>query len=94
MTRVIPGRPRSRKTAISLPGATFERAEAARKRLGATRSELYARALEDFLKAMEVRELERCYEAGYRKKPPSKKELKEINALMQAGLEALEKEIW
>jgi metal-responsive CopG/Arc/MetJ family transcriptional regulator len=37
------------KTAISLPDATFERVEAAAKRLGVSRSEFFARAAERWL---------------------------------------------
>jgi metal-responsive CopG/Arc/MetJ family transcriptional regulator len=37
------------KTAISLPDQTFERVEAAAKRLGVSRSEFFARAAERWL---------------------------------------------
>ena len=37
------------KTAISLPDRTFVRADAVARRLGISRSELYARALDAFL---------------------------------------------
>lgn len=38
------------KTAISLPDRTFEEAEKLAKRMGVSRSELYARALEHYVK--------------------------------------------
>lgn len=41
------------KTAISLPDATFARAERAAKEMRMTRSELYARAVEEYLDAAE-----------------------------------------
>ena len=41
------------KTAISLPDATFARAERAAKEMRMTRSELYARAVENYLDAAE-----------------------------------------
>ncbi len=41
------------KTAISLPDETFERAERAAKRLGITRSELYARAVDAFVESLD-----------------------------------------
>jgi hypothetical protein len=41
------------KTAVSLPDATFARAERAAKELRMTRSELYARAVEKYLDAAE-----------------------------------------
>ena len=37
------------KTAVSVPDATFRRADVAARRLGVSRSELYVRALEAFL---------------------------------------------
>ena len=41
------------KTAISLPDETFERVEAAAKRLGLSRSEFFARAAEHWLEDLE-----------------------------------------
>ena len=53
------------KVAISLPDPTFERAERVAKRLGISRSRLYARAVEAFVQShrgVEIREtLERIY---------------------------------
>ena len=37
------------RTAVSVPDATFRRADVAARRLGISRSELYVRALEAFL---------------------------------------------
>lgn len=37
------------KTAVSVPDATFRRADVAARRLGVSRSELYVRALEAYL---------------------------------------------
>src|SRR4051812_2968489 len=42
--------PEIMKTAISLPHELFQRAESAAHRLGMSRSELYAKALAEFLK--------------------------------------------
>ncbi|HEY8945647.1 MAG TPA: hypothetical protein VIM73_15365 [Polyangiaceae bacterium] len=39
------------KTAISVPDEVFQKAEAAAKRLKVSRSELYSRALQEFLDA-------------------------------------------
>lgn len=41
------------KTAISIPDATFERAERRAKELGVSRSEFYAKAAERWLDALE-----------------------------------------
>ncbi len=38
------------KTAVSIPNELFESAEGFARRLGMTRSELYARALQDYLR--------------------------------------------
>ena len=38
------------KTAVSIPDELFESAEALARRLGMTRSELYAKALRDYLR--------------------------------------------
>jgi antitoxin MazE6 len=46
---VIPGYTQRVKTAVSIPNALFEAADRAARRLGLSRSELYARALERFL---------------------------------------------
>lgn len=79
------------KTAVSLPDTTYRRAETARRKNRQSRSALYARALELYLKALEVRELEARYEAGYRKHP---EDPEEIRALGKAGLSVLSKEPW
>jgi predicted transcriptional regulator len=44
------------KTAVSLPDPLYHRAEAVARRLGLSRSGLYARALEDYLAGVEDRE--------------------------------------
>lgn len=41
------------KTAVSVPDPIFERAEAMADRLGISRSELYARALDTYLRELE-----------------------------------------
>jgi metal-responsive CopG/Arc/MetJ family transcriptional regulator len=47
--KVIPGYTELVKTAVSIPDVLFEAADRAARRLGLSRSELYARALERFL---------------------------------------------
>ncbi len=82
---------RSIKTAISLPAETFRRAEKIRRKNGRSRSELYAAALELYLRTLEVRDLEAVYEAGYRKRPETPED---IQAALQASTEALQAEDW
>lgn len=80
------------KTAISLPAETYQRAEAARKKAGKSRSELYAQALNGFLRALEVREMEASYEAGYRKHPERPEEVAEVEALAKLAAAAWDPE--
>jgi hypothetical protein len=79
------------KTAVSLPSETFRRAEALRRKASQSRSQFYATALDAFFKALEVRELESRYEAGYRAKPEAKGD---IDWAVRAGLSVLEPEDW
>ncbi|MFH1725437.1 MAG: hypothetical protein ABII00_12570 [Elusimicrobiota bacterium] len=89
MTKV--GEGRAVKTAISLPSGTYERAEALRRENGQSRSELYAAALQVYFKALEVREKEARYVAGYRDKP---EDIDEIAAVARAGAAAFPREDW
>jgi metal-responsive CopG/Arc/MetJ family transcriptional regulator len=65
---------KSIKIAVSLPSDTFHLAENLRRKEKRSRSELYAKALEAYLKADELREMDARYEAGYRAKPESKED--------------------
>jgi metal-responsive CopG/Arc/MetJ family transcriptional regulator len=53
------------KTAISLPDHLFERAESVAERLGISRSELYATALEAFLEDHDTAAQRRALDALY-----------------------------
>ena len=53
------------KTAVSVPDATFRRADIAARRLGVSRSELYVRALEAFLGPQSDDELTARFDAVY-----------------------------
>lgn len=53
------------KTAISLPEKTFEKAEALAKKLGISRSELYVKALEQFLSQQIDTELTESFNKVY-----------------------------
>ncbi|MDE2292964.1 MAG: hypothetical protein KGL53_12855 [Elusimicrobia bacterium] len=74
------------KTAVSLPQDTFRRAERLRRRRRLSRSALYARALETFMRASEVREREAVHAAGYQAAPES---AAEAESLTRASVQAL-----
>jgi metal-responsive CopG/Arc/MetJ family transcriptional regulator len=53
------------KTAISLPDELFEEGEQVAKRLAVTRSELYARALSEFVGRYRAGEVRDSYDRAY-----------------------------
>jgi hypothetical protein len=53
------------KTAVSLPDPLFRRAEKAAKRLGISRSELYARALGEFLATVDGEAVRASYDRAF-----------------------------
>lgn len=53
------------KTAISIPDDVFRRAEAAAKRLGMSRSELFTRAAVEFLKAYTPDDVKASYDRAF-----------------------------
>ena len=55
------------KTAVSIPNAIFQRAERRARRLGVSRSELYAKALERLLRAEPDEDVTKSLEAVYAK---------------------------
>jgi len=57
------------KTAISIPDELFTVAEDAAKRLGVSRSELYRRALREFLAEHDVRAVTEALDAVYSGQP-------------------------
>ena len=79
------------KIAVSLPPGTFRRAEALRRRRKLSRSALYARALETFLKASEVRERETVHAAGYHRDP---EDAAEAEALTRTSVQSLTEWEW
>lgn len=58
---------RSVKTAVSIPEPLFKEAEGLARRLGVTRSRLYAEALEDYVEHHENEELLEKINAAYEK---------------------------
>jgi metal-responsive CopG/Arc/MetJ family transcriptional regulator len=77
------------KTAVSMPDELFNRAEAAARRLGVSRSELYAKAIAEYLQQEQDRtvteRLNQVYAGRTAKLDPG---------LHRAQLESLEKEVW
>ena len=57
MTAVIPSYTHQMKTAISVPDATYERVTRRARELGMSRSELFARAAEEYLDHLDGRAL-------------------------------------
>ena len=53
------------KTAISIPDDIFRRAEAAAKRLGMSRSELFTRAAMEFVRANPPEDVTASYDAAF-----------------------------
>jgi predicted transcriptional regulator len=53
------------KTAISIPDEVFRQAEQAAKRLGMTRSELFTRAVRDFLGIRRERAITASYDEAF-----------------------------
>jgi metal-responsive CopG/Arc/MetJ family transcriptional regulator len=77
------------KTAISLPDDLFRMAEAAARRFQVSRSELYARAIEQFLKQQNEDAITECLNAVYSRHPA-----KLDPALHRAQLKSLPKDAW
>lgn len=57
------------KTAISIPDDTFTKAEKAAKKLGLSRSELYAMAVEHFIEPLLSDEITKTLDKLYSKEP-------------------------
>lgn len=82
---------KSIKTAISLPVETYRSAENLRRKEKRSRSEFYAKALEAYLKAEEMRVMDARCEDGYREKPETKDDAVWV---ARAGLTALKPGDW
>ncbi len=75
------------KTAVSLPIDVYRKAEAMRKRLGQSRSQMVALALARVVRETELQEIERRDEKAYRERPRS---AKDAAAAFRASAEAME----
>ncbi len=74
------------KTAISIPDALFESADALADRLGVSRSALYARALEAFLADQRKGAITRRLDAVYEREPTYAKLDSEMGRMQAATL--------
>ena len=77
------------KTAISLPDELFRRAEVTARRLRVSRSELYAKAIAEFLKSQQENTITERLNEVY-----SRRAAKVDSGLHRAQLESLEKDAW
>lgn len=77
------------KTAISLPDDLFRMAEAAARRLQVSRSELYARAIEQFLKQQDEHAITERLNVVYSRRPA-----RLDPALHRAQLKSLRRDDW
>jgi len=57
------------KTAVSIPNPVFEAAEELAARLGVSRSELYSRAISDYLEKRLDRRVTECLDEVYSREP-------------------------
>ncbi|HLN01286.1 MAG TPA: ribbon-helix-helix domain-containing protein [Bryobacteraceae bacterium] len=77
------------KTAVSVPDDLFRRAEAAARRLRVSRSKLYAKAIEEFLKQQDRHAITERLNDVYSRDPA-----KVDTGLHRAQLKSLEKDAW
>jgi len=77
------------KTAVSLPDDLFRRAEATARRLRVSRSELYAKAIAEFLEGQHANTIRERLNAIYSRLPA-----KVDSGLHRAQLKSLEKGDW
>jgi len=79
------------KVAVSIPADLYRAVERARRRHGKTRSAVMQDALRDWLRHEAELALVREYEAGYRRRPETRREVKAAQA---AAVRLLGSEEW
>ena len=77
------------KTAVSLPDDLFRRAEATARRLRLSRSELYAKAIAEFLTSQQTNSITERLNDLYSRSPA-----KVETGLHRAQLKSLKKNVW
>jgi len=78
------------KTAISIPDQIFRRAEAAAKRLGLSRSELFTRAAVEFLKAHPPEDVTASYDRAFAEPESDRRLTSQRRKLARATLKKVE----
>jgi hypothetical protein len=78
------------KTAISIPDPIFKRAEAAAKRLGLSRSELFTRAAVEFLKAHPPDDVTASYNRAFAEPESDRTLVKQQRRTARAALKKVE----
>ncbi|HXK20593.1 MAG TPA: hypothetical protein VNG33_22435 [Polyangiaceae bacterium] len=78
------------KTAISIPDPIFRRAEAAAKRLGVSRSELFTLAAVEFLKAHPAEDVTASYNRAFAERETDRTLAKQRRRVAQAALKKVE----
>ncbi len=78
---------RPMKTAISIPDETFEAAERVAKRLGVTRSELYATAVREFIERRKHEGITERLDAVFGDDPEASELDERLQALQAASLD-------
>jgi metal-responsive CopG/Arc/MetJ family transcriptional regulator len=79
------------KVAVSIPGSLYQAVERVRKSSGKSRSGIVQDALRHWLECQAQAALVREYEAGYRRRPESRRE---IQAAQAAAVRLLATEEW
>jgi metal-responsive CopG/Arc/MetJ family transcriptional regulator len=79
------------KVTMSIPDELYKHVEKARKKEGKTRSAVMQDALRYWLKQQEQMALVQQYQAGYRKKPESRSE---VRAATAAAVQLIASEEW
>jgi metal-responsive CopG/Arc/MetJ family transcriptional regulator len=81
------------KTAISLPDPLFEESEKLAKRLRISRSQLYARALDEYVSRRRSEEIREAYDRVYGE-PETEEDRALSRALQAAALATLRRNEW
>ncbi len=81
------------KTAISIQGSLFEQADALAREMSISRSQLFARALEEFLQRHHSRQLLERINTAYADEPDAE-EAAALRAMRRKQRKAVGKEAW